>query len=88
MKIEVLHAGGCAMCQRDLPTLRAVAQALDPGVEWLELDIMRAIDYAVELGVMKPPAVAIDGELVFSALPTQDALAAAIQVRLEGRGGH
>lgn len=82
MKVEVLHSGSCAKCQRELLGLRAAAHAVDPGVDWRELDIVQAIDYAVELGVMKPPAVAIDGELTFPSLPTADALAAAMRARL------
>ncbi len=82
MKVDVLHAGGCSKCQRDLPALRAVAHGVDPDVEWRELDIVQAIDYAVELGVLKPPAVAIDGQLAFSSLPTADALHAAMCRRI------
>ena len=44
------------------------------------------LDYAVELGVLKPPAVAIDGELVFPSLPTPDALVAAMRKRLNAAG--
>ena len=83
MKVDVLHAAGCAQCQREISALHAAAKAADPGVEWRELDIVQAIDYAVELGVFKPPAVAIDGELVFPSLPSADALVAAMRARLE-----
>lgn len=82
MKIDVLQSTGCAKCLREMPELRAAAQAVDPGVEWHELDILQAIDYAVELGVLRPPAVAIDGELVFPSLPSAEALTAAMRARL------
>ena len=84
MKVEVLRAIGCAKCLGKLDGLRAVARRADPAVEWRELDILQALDYAVELGVLKPPAVAIDGELVFPSLPTPTpkALAAAMRERL------
>ena len=88
MKVDVLHAGGCAKCQRELSALRAAAQRVDPGLQWRELDIVQAIDYAVELGVMKPPAVAIDGQLAFAELPAAEVLAAAMRARLERRDGH
>ena len=83
MKIDVLQSPGCAKCLREMSALRAAAQAVAPGVEWRELDILQAIDYAVELGVLKPPAVAIDGELVFPSLPSPEALTAAMRSRLE-----
>jgi thioredoxin 1 len=81
MKIDVLQSTGCAKCLREISDLRAAARKVDPGVEWRELDILQAIDYAVELGVLKPPAVAIDGELVFPSLPSPEALAAAMRSR-------
>lgn len=79
MKIEVLLAGGCSNCLKDLPALRDAAVAVDPEVDWRELDIVQAIDYAVELGVLKPTAVAIDGRLAFRFLPDPDELAAAMR---------
>ena len=83
MKIEVLHASGCASCRQELSTLRQAAEGVDPAVEWHELDILQSIDYAVELGVLRPPAVAIDGELVFFSLPHPEQLAAAMSARQE-----
>ncbi|WP_221885715.1 glutaredoxin [Variovorax sp. MHTC-1] len=65
MKVEVLHAIGCEKCLRELDSLRAAALQFDPTVEWTEIDILAALDYAVELGVLRPPAVAINGALVF-----------------------
>lgn len=82
MRVEVLHAAGCSKCLRELGGLRTAASEADPTVDWKELDIVQVIDYAVELGVLKAPAVAIDGELVFTSLPTPDALAAAMRERL------
>lgn len=86
MKVEVLHAIGCEKCLRELDSLRSAARQADPAVEWKEIDILAAIDYAVELGVLRSPAVAIDGALVFASLPTPDALAAAIRERRQGAG--
>jgi len=81
MKVDVLHAGGCVKCRRVMPGLRAAAQ-VDPGVEWRELDVASVIDYAVELGALAVPAVAIEGALVFRSLPTAEALRAAMRTRL------
>ena len=83
MKVEVLHASGCAKCLRQLEGLRVAAREADPTVEWAELDILKSLDYAVELGVLTPPALAIDGELVFPSLPTPGALTAAMRKRLD-----
>lgn len=85
MRIDVLHAAGCAKCLRELSGLRAAAKRADPAVDWQELDILQVLDYAVDLGVLKPPAVAIDGELVFTSLPPSDALVAAMRDRQGAR---
>ncbi|MBT2326211.1 hypothetical protein J7E62_28175 [Variovorax paradoxus] len=50
MKVEVLHATGCAKCLRELEGLRAAALRAEPALEWKETDILSNIDYAVELG--------------------------------------
>lgn len=83
MKIELLYTSGCPTCLRGRDALKAAAQDVDPDLDWREFDIVKALDYAVELGVLKAPALAIDGELVFSALPTPAALAAALRQRLK-----
>jgi thioredoxin 1 len=82
MKVEVLHSGGCAKCRTELPALHAAALSVDADIDWHELDILQAIDYAVELGVLKPPAVAIDGQLVFKTLPSVKALTTALRERV------
>lgn len=87
MRIDVLQSSGCAKCVREVAELRAAAQAVDPALQWRELDILQAIDYAVELGVLKPPAVAIDGELAFTSLPSAQALTAAMRARRGARDG-
>ena len=79
MKVEVLHTPGCPNCLRELDSLRTAALAVDPALEWHELDILQALDYAVQLGVLKAPALAIDGRLAFAALPTPARLAAALR---------
>lgn len=85
MKIDVLRSTGCAICLRELDSLRAAARQACPDVEWNELDTLKALDYAVELGVLKPPAIAIaiDGEPMFTSLPTPDKLVAAMSARVK-----
>lgn len=88
MKVEILYAPGCSKCTRELPALRAAAAAVVTELDWQEIDIAQAIDYAVELGVMKPPAVAINGKLAFTALPSADALLSAMRRHMGASDGH
>lgn len=41
------------------------------------------MDYAVDLGVMVSPSIAIDGELVFASLPSAGKLRAELEKRLK-----
>tara|TARA_R110000782_G_scaffold20726_5_gene56066 strand:- start:548 stop:718 length:171 start_codon:yes stop_codon:yes gene_type:complete len=51
-------------------------------MEWRIVQVLDEIDYAVALGVLSIPAVAIDGELVFTALPSRKQLREALEHRL------
>jgi thioredoxin 1 len=80
MKVELFYTEGCGKCATVRETLKATAQAV-PGVEWREVNVLEEIDYAVELGVLSLPAIAIDKELVFTSLPTLSQLSEALQRR-------
>jgi len=84
IKVEFFSTPGCGKCVASTEALKAVVEALgEERVQWSEINILDAIEYAVALGIMSPPAIAIDGVLVFPALPSADTLRAAIQERLE-----
>lgn len=86
MKIELFYTPGCAKCAGATTALKAAAQAL-PGVEWCEVNVLDDLDRAVDLGVLTLPALAVDGELVFTALPTAEQLVAELR-RRDGERGH
>jgi thioredoxin 1 len=78
MKVELFHAPGCKHCAAARDDLKAAATAARPDVEWREINVLDEMDYAVERGVLSLPAIVIDGELVFSALPTSRQLCSAL----------
>lgn len=81
--IEAFSAPGCAKCEQTRQALRSVAESLDKErFVWRDINVLEEMDYAVELGVLSPPALAIDGELVFRALPTPERLRAELVKRL------
>ena len=83
LKVEVFSSPGCGKCAQAKAVLRAVAEEFGPDkVAWREVNILEEIDYAVALGVMSSPAVAIDGQLVFSSLPSDGQLRAELGRRL------
>ena len=84
IKVEVFSSPGCGKCAQAKAVLRTVAEELGPDkVAWREANILEELDYAVALGVMSSPAVAIDGQLVFSSLPSAGKLRAELIRRLE-----
>lgn len=74
VRIEVISAPGCGKCSSAQSELRAVALAVlgDGNVDWRELSVLEHIDYAVSLGVLSMPAIAVDGSLVFPSLPSPE----------------
>lgn len=85
MKIELFYTPGCDKCAGTTTALKAAAVAAVPSVEWCEVDVLDDLDRAVDLGVLTLPALAIDGELAFTTLPTAEQLIAELH-RREGRG--
>ena len=70
MKVELFYTPGCEKCADNKDELRAVATELVPDLVWRELNVLDELDYAVEVGVITLPSIAIDGEVLFSSLPT------------------
>lgn len=84
MKIEVFYADGCGSCSVSRQELKkAVLEAFPTSAAWSEIDIVKNIDYAVALGVLTVPAVAINGELAFAKLPTAQQLVSELTARVE-----
>ena len=74
MRIDLFYTPGCQKCVANKEGLRATAKKLIPNLLWHEMNVLDEIDYAVELGVLILPAIAIDGEVVFTSLPTSQQL--------------
>lgn len=82
--VEVFSAPGCAKCAATREALRSVAESVGNGaITWRDLNVLEEMDYAVDLGVMTPPSLAIDGELIFPALPTPERLRDELLKRLK-----
>ena len=83
IEIEVFSSPGCGKCARAKVLLSAIAQELGADrIHWREVDILAEMDYAVELGIMSTPAIAIDGKLVYTSLPSVKKLRAELSKRL------
>lgn len=80
--VEIFSTPGCGRCAQARAALKAVAESLS-AVRWREVNILEELDYAVDLGVLSPPAIAIDGELVFPGLPGAEHLRQELLKRLD-----
>jgi glutaredoxin len=80
IKVEVFSSPGCGKCGHAKDVLRRLTAEMD-GVEWREVNVLEEMDYAVALGVLSTPAIAIDGELVFSGMPSEAKLRSALEAR-------
>ena len=83
IKVEVFSSPGCGKCLQAKAVLKAIAEELGlDKVTWRDVNILEEMDYAVDLGVISSPAIAIDGELVFSSLPSAAKLRSELDKRL------
>jgi len=79
-KIEVFTAPGCGKCGKAKDELEIIVNQLgNDKFEWREVNILQEMDYAIELGVLSTPSIAINGDLVFTALPSARQLLQALE---------
>ncbi|VAW93047.1 hypothetical protein MNBD_GAMMA23-842 [hydrothermal vent metagenome] len=84
LNVEIFSSPGCSKCGHAKDVLRKLADEIGGNkVQWREVNILDDLDYAVSLGVMTTPSIAIDGELIFSSLPSAKKLRAELEARLK-----
>jgi len=84
IKVEIFSSPGCSKCDHAKSALHNLVDELGSDkIQWREVNILDEIDYAVELGVISAPSIAIDAELVFSNLPSVKKLRAELEHRLK-----
>ncbi|MEK7815574.1 MAG: thioredoxin family protein [Pseudomonadota bacterium] len=75
LKIEVFSSPGCAKCGHAKDVLKKVAKEVGGDrIEWREVSVLDEMDYAVKLGVLSTPAIIVNGELLFTSLPSEKKL--------------
>ena len=86
IRIEVFSSPGCSRCGQVFDVLQTITQEFGAErIEWREVNVLEELEYAVELGVLSMPAIAIDGELVFKSHPSTVKLRDALDVRLQAQ---
>ncbi len=83
IKVEIFSSPGCGKCGQAKEVLRKLAEELGGDrVQWREVNILNELDYAVELGILTTPAIAINKVLVFSSLPSVNKLRTELTAQL------
>ncbi|HDY75978.1 MAG TPA: glutaredoxin [Candidatus Marinimicrobia bacterium] len=83
IKVEVFSSPGCSKCGHAKEILRKTVKEFgDDRIEWREVNILKELDYAVQMGVLSTPAIAIDGKLVYSGLPSAGKLKILLEEKL------
>ncbi len=84
MNIEIFSSPGCSKCGHAREILRKMTEELGSHkIQWREVNILAEMDYAVSLGVLSTPSIAINGELVFTHLPNVKKLRNELENRLQ-----
>ena len=81
--LEMFFASACNRCAQTKRLLKTIVDKFSEGtIIYREIDVLEELDYAVSLGVLATPSIAIDGELVFTGMPSEKKLRAAVDKRV------
>lgn len=85
IRVEIFTSPGCTHCVQAKNELEHLVETVgDDRLQLRTVEVLDEIDYAVVLGVLSTPAIAIDGELVFTSLPSTRKLRQVLKERLAG----
>ena len=83
IKVELFSSPECSRCAQAKQVLqRTVEDVGADRIQWRAVNVIEEIDYAVALGVLSTPAIAIDRKLVFTSLPSEKKLRQVLEQRL------
>ncbi|HHH40002.1 MAG TPA: glutaredoxin [Sedimenticola sp.] len=87
LQVELFSLPGCRQCQKTARILEELAAGEEtPPFRWRQLDVVEALDHAVELGVLATPAIVIGGCLVHTGAPSRGQLQRLITAAGAGNG--
>ena len=73
INIELISTFTCRRCEKAQKDVQAMIKAFNnDDILYSEVNVLKQLDYVVQLGVLKTPAIAINGKLIFSSVPSQN----------------
>ena len=74
ISIELFSSPACGKCDQVKKKLQKIADKSGGTVDFSIINILEQMDYALELGILSTPSIAINGKLEFIGLPPMDKL--------------
>ena len=85
VQVEIFSSPGCSRCGHAQDVVRKIANEIGAGlIAWREVNVLEEMAYAVQLGVLATPAIAINGRVVFTAIPTARKLREVLEMAFRG----
>lgn len=73
LTIELISTFTCSRCVKAKKNMQQLIKGLNnKNINYREINVLEQIDYVVQLGVLKTPAIVINGELIFRSLPSKN----------------
>jgi len=83
IKVDIFSSPGCGKCGHAKIVLENIAKAMGGNkIEWRDVNILDEMDYAIDIGVLSTPSIAINGVLIFTSLPSEKKLRAELEKQL------
>lgn len=84
IRVEVFSSPGCGKCGHAREVLKKLAEDIGGNrIEWREVNVLEEMDHAVQLGVLSTPAIAVNGKLLFTSLPSTKKLRQVLETALQ-----
>ncbi len=84
LKLELFSSPACGKCDQMKKKLQAVADQSEGRIEFTVVNILQEMDYALQLGVLSTPCIAVNGNLLTLGLPDMDELKKILDEHLAG----
>jgi len=84
LTIELISTFSCQRCHKAQQKLKNILSTINSTeIEYKEVNVLKQLDYAVSLGVLTTPAIAVNGKLRFRSIPSEKKLLFEFQKLLE-----
>ncbi|NOZ11819.1 MAG: glutaredoxin [Gammaproteobacteria bacterium] len=83
INVEVFCSPGCSQCGHAKEIIKRIADDIGGDqIHLRDVNVLEEMDYAVALGVLATPAIAVEGKLIITALPSEKKLRKILEERL------